>query len=1076
MRKYLLNLGMLCMMMGLATTAYAQDVTATWDFQHMAAGTFSFQKNTGTIASDVEGVDLRVDATNGKFAARGTDAQFNANTILKVPVTSTRDYISVVAYPGGKYHNYTIGGTAADADSVAHKATTAEAAQGYVEVAGTGSSYLYRIHTTAVSAIQEKSLFDTDFTSGWTAVDRKENNETPTSQNFKTKYSHEKLTFTLCGVGVYPDGTNTKFPDILGFMESAKYTNEVKTAEPYVTTSTLASVTKIVFHQAATGGNRGWAVAARSAGNDTWTDIYSQSINTANGEDVEIVLPDTLQKNVELKFFNFNLAQNSYMSELHIYGLVDMSKTPSLATFTANGTTYQAADIFDEDAEGNNVTTIEVTKSAEMPATIEAVAANGEVGKFTYEDVASTANGTKPAEKVTIPVILAATATTEADTASYIINFVWKPDYTVNYYDTDNKTVIATQSVEKDAAIATLNDGGKVTVASGNKFRGWLLNPYKDQKATATTVITENPTNLYALSTGIEGDEDNERYVYNFKNQYFYPEDHEALDLANTQYGYNGNQHGYDLKAGSFSVKTTGNATVIFEGCRYSKGQVKITDAAGNSVTTIAVDAANDGTKSIFKYTGDATTLTFTFDDEIYLHELTVINTGTGDIAKNGEGYYVATPGDGNSLLSILDVIEANEDGSQRIKIFLPNGTYDLGHTVELNLPYDNISIVGQDEDSTIILTTPDISIEGLGSADMFYLNKQNIYFQDVTLKNALDYYGSGAAGRAAVVQDRGNRTIYKNVKMLSYQDTYYSQNSAMQSYFEDCDIHGTVDFICGGGDVRFVNTTISLESRNADGTGGRTITAPTTSTPFGYVFDNCKIIDLAKGNGNWNFGRTWQDSPITVFLNTTLDDNAANTLVSSRWTEKGMNNRDPKQFGEYGTKNEAGQDITPASNIITSYGGQFETILKEDQVAAWNYDVMFKDWDPKALAAQNAVTEAQQTNGTITWTGNAPAYAVFKDNKFQTIVTGNTYDISNDTDAKVWSVRAANEMGGFGPAAEVTYDATGINGVSASTAQTVMTEYYTAGGAKVAAPANGVNIIVKTLADGSKVTSKIVK
>lgn len=82
---------------------------------------------------------------------------------------------------------------------------------------------------------------------------------------------------------------------------------------------------------------------------------------------------------------------------------------------------------------------------------------------------------------------------------------------------------------------------------------------------------------------------------------------------------------------------------------------------------------------------------------------------------------------------------------------------------------------------------------------------------------------------------------------MLSYQDTYYSQNNAMQSYFEDCDIHGTVDFICGGGDVRFQHTTLSLEPRNAKGEGGRTITAPTTTTNYGYVFDDCSIVDLAK-------------------------------------------------------------------------------------------------------------------------------------------------------------------------------------------------------------------------------------
>ncbi len=88
--------------------------------------------------------------------------------------------------------------------------------------------------------------------------------------------------------------------------------------------------------------------------------------------------------------------------------------------------------------------------------------------------------------------------------------------------------------------------------------------------------------------------------------------------------------------------------------------------------------------------------------------------------------------------------------------------------------------------DNTIIVTKPDRSIEGLGSADMLHNSGTNLYLQDLTLKNALDYYGalSGGqvGGRAAVLQDAGTRTIGKNVRMLSYQDTYYSSNASQQA------------------------------------------------------------------------------------------------------------------------------------------------------------------------------------------------------------------------------------------------------------------------------------------------------
>ena len=433
---------------------------------------------------------------------------------------------------------------------------------------------------------------------------------------------------------------------------------------------------------------------------------------------------------------------------------------------------------------------------------------------------------------------------------------------------------------------------------------------------------------------------------------------------------------------------------------------------------------------------------------------------GSGDIAKNDQGYYVVDAGSVSSLLNVFDVVANYGEADKRTKVFLPDGVYDLGKITEQELPVDNLSLIGQSTDKTIIVTSPDISMEGLGKADMFFNTKKDVYLQDLTLKNGLDYYGSGAAGRAAVWQDRGDRTIFRNVKMLSYQDTYYSQNNAMQSYFEDCDIHGTVDFICGGGNVRFQHTTLSLEPRNAKGEGGRTITAPTTTTDYGYVFDNCSIVDLAKGKGDWNYGRTWQEKPICVFLNTTLDDNAAATIVSSRWTQKGMNNTDPKVFGEYGTKNTAGQNITPASNVIASYGGNIETILSATQAAAYDYGKMFTEWDPKTLATQLTVKGAQLSNGTLSWDASqgVTAYAVFADGKLVSFTTATSMAV--DGKAAKYTIRAANTMGGLGPEATVEV-ASGIEHPTAE--QAGDTYYYSLQGTKLQSPLQGINIRVSS-------------
>ena len=206
----------------------------------------------------------------------------------------------------------------------------------------------------------EKQLYATDFTD-WPTINRK----TATNEQVEvtTKYSKESLTFTLTGVGADPAGNQSKFAAYTGYMVSAKYPGDYSAEEPWAETSPLASITKLEFTQAATGGNRGWVIAVKGDGDDDWVTLFNQSIGTQSGETHTLEVNRT---NVQLRFSNFNLEQNSYMVDLKIFGLVDLSGEPSLDSFTANGVTYTAGDIFTPDDEGNYVTTIELSKTVEM--------------------------------------------------------------------------------------------------------------------------------------------------------------------------------------------------------------------------------------------------------------------------------------------------------------------------------------------------------------------------------------------------------------------------------------------------------------------------------------------------------------------------------------------------------------------------------------------------------------------------------------------------------------------------------------------------------------------------------------
>ena len=287
MKRNLLRFGLLSLFLVFAFIAKAQNVTAVWDFQNnLPEGintAANFQGKEGDLASTVEGITMHVNATQGKLKGRTSDAQFNAGTILQIPVKSANDVVTVTSYPN--YHNLTVGGKAATEDVTEYNATSAEVAKGYVEVVATGGCYLYQVKVVHVSAIQEKALYTTDFTN-WEKIDNTK--ATGVVVNLKTLYSKEAFTFTFNGVGVDPQGNQAKFSDRTGYMITAKYTNQYKDAEPSAVTSPLSSITKIMLHQAATGGKRGIKVSVKGDGDADWVTIHNVSIVTASGEDLTL--------------------------------------------------------------------------------------------------------------------------------------------------------------------------------------------------------------------------------------------------------------------------------------------------------------------------------------------------------------------------------------------------------------------------------------------------------------------------------------------------------------------------------------------------------------------------------------------------------------------------------------------------------------------------------------------------------------------------------------------------------------------------------------------------------------------
>ena len=589
----------------------------------------------------------------------------------------------------------------------------------------------------------------------------------------------------------------------------------------------------------------------------------------------------------------------------------------------------------------------------------------------------------------------------------------------VSYYDADGHTLLRKDTVEGNSPLAYSIGEEAVTVGLGAKFRGWFNSALSTAVKVPEGTAIQQDMSLYAKVTPIEFVTPTSRFIYDLTKVNFYVEDHEAIEIEGGS--WHDGQHGWVLGNGSkIILPVAGNALISIGNCRYSNASVaSVKNSAGVEIDTFQVKAPDtaDGAEHSLHYEGPADTLTITFAGTTYVHKVSVYNVIEFVNLDNETNYYMIPAGDANSFL--LALADANTMDS--VNIFLPNGVYDLGELALTTISGNYISIIGESMEGTIIRNAPLLENEGIGTTATLLNTSTGLYLQDLTLQNDLDYYHSISAGRAVCLQDKGLQTICKNVKMLSYQDTYYS-NRAGEYYWEDGEIHGTVDYLCGDGNVVMNRMLFVNESRSATGkSGSDVLCAPNcTSTTdarknWGYVFLDCAI----RSNSNdFTFARSWGGESKAAFLRTTILDGSLN---SSRWTAAGMNNA-AYAFKEFGTMDSTGAVVCPSTFVVnfthSSGDNQIETILSTDEAAQFTVANIFGAWAPDQIATQAEVTDAilNQEAGTLQIVGNSDAYLVYHGDEM--FLSDGILPIKLDI-TKPISVRAANSRGGFGEAKE---------------------------------------------------------
>ena len=374
---------------------------------------------------------------------------------------------------------------------------------------------------------------------------------------------------------------------------------------------------------------------------------------------------------------------------------------------------------------------------------------------------------------------------------------------------------------------------------------------------------------------------------------------------------------------------------------------------------------------------------------------------------------------DGDFKAAISKAGSSGASASNRFVIFLPDGEYDITKLTgdshgKSTVSASYLSIIGQSLEKTIIANTTDT--EGIGLTATIYFPKNNeMYMQDITLRNKSTFKTSSAARQVALQQNEGDKYVYKNVRLWSGQDTYYTKKG--RTYWEGGEIDGTVDFICGGGDVFFEGTKIVMTR------SGGYITAAQNSPDWGYVFNNA-IIEVSDNsfNGTFYLGRSWNNAK-TVFLNTKMVAQPA----PEGWFQKSINTS-PVVFGEYNSKDGNGNPVN-TSQRRTSFDNSttLKTVWDANDAAKYTLANVLKgsdNWDPTKLTAQVNAPEIAQEGAEITWNNddNARCWVIFVDGKYKANVTTPSFSLEGIATGSKITVRAANSMGGLGASSnEVT-------------------------------------------------------
>lgn len=290
----------------------------------------------------------------------------------------------------------------------------------------------------------------------------------------------------------------------------------------------------------------------------------------------------------------------------------------------------------------------------------------------------------------------------------------------------------------------------------------------------------------------------------------------------------------------------------------------------------------------------------------------------------------VALDGSGD-FTSIQDAInETKCYPYERITIKVKNGIYR--EKVEVYAWNTKVSLIGESREGTFITFDDYFDKINKGRNSTFHTFTLRVLGNDFHAENLTIINSAGPVGQAVALHVEADRASFVNVALKGYQDTLYVAGAGFRSYFKDCYIEGSIDFIFGGGTALFENCEIKSLVNSY-------ITAASTpkNQKFGLVFKNCRLT--ASENVNQVYlGRPWREYAKTVFISTEI---GAHVLAAGwhNWDRKA--NEKTAFYAEYG-------NFGPGAE--TEHRVAWSHELNRKNAKSYTRENIFGDWNPSTL------------------------------------------------------------------------------------------------------------------------------